>query len=343
MAIPRPSGEIRKSYEGEESLFSTDRFKYVSIATMIFLFILPLFMSKYFISLYQNVIIFYIGALGLILLTGNTGQISIGHGAVLGVGGYTTGILAGMYNLPFFILLLIGGGSAALIGVGIGLTARRLKGWYLLVSTLAFQIIFVNLLSTFSDVTGGEFGLTVPKPYFLGYSLEGVPFTFAVVGIGILVTFLVANIQRSFLGRVFEAISHRDIVAEVLGVNLTKYKIYAFLISFFLGGLAGGLYAYQMGGLAPSNFDLFVSITFIGIILVGGLRSIRGAALGSILFVMLPEGLTVFSVRYGLPVGPLNRFVFAVIVILFILYEPWGLSKMWTDAKKYFKSWPYER
>lgn len=341
MALPRPSGEIRTSYESDESLFFTRRYKYASIAAIIGLIALPFFLGRYPMTIYQNILVFYISAIGLILLTGYAGQISVGHGAVMGVGAYTVGLVGGAVELPFVITILIGGLVAAALGVLVGLTARRLKGWYLLISTLAFQIIFIVAIETFRSVTRGAHGLPIPKPTIMGASMEGAPFTFTLAVFAVAVTFIVANIRRSHLGRAFVAIGHRDIVAEILGINLTLYKVYAFAIGFFLGGIAGAFYSYSLGVVAPGAFDLFVSIEIIGIILVGGIDRIKGAALGSILFVLVPEGLTVFAIEYDIPVGPLIKFVFAALVIGFILYEPRGLAKIWEDAKEYLRAWPH--
>lgn len=343
MALPRPSGEIRTSYESEESLFYTRRFKYASFLLMAGLLLFPVLLGGYFQSIYQELLVFYIAALGLNLLTGTAGQISVGHAAVMGVGAYTVGLLGARYQLPFLLLVFIGALVAAVLGILVGLTARRLKGWYLLISTLAFQVIFVTLIETFRGVTQGAHGLQIPDPTFLGSDVSGVPFTISIVVIGILCTFFVANIKRSYLGRAFEGIGHWDIVAEVLGVNLLRYKIYAFAISFFITGLAGGLFAYSIGAIVPSEFDLFRSITLIGIILVGGLGRIKGAALGALVFVLIPEMLVGVAISYSLPVGPLIRFVFAVIVIAFLLYEPRGLAKIWADVKEYIRAWPYRQ
>lgn len=343
MSLPRPSGEIRTNYEGEESLFYTRRYKYASVLLMAAALAVPLVLSGFFLSIYQELVIFYIAALGLNLLTGNAGQISVGHAAVMGVGAYTVGLLETVVGvpLPFFVLVVVGGLVAAALGVLVGITARRLKGWYLLISTLAFQVIFTTLIETFRTTTGGVRGLQIPDPAAFGSPVGDTWFTLVIVALGILVTFLVANIRRSYLGRAFEAIGHRDIVAEVLGVNLLQYKIYAFVVAFFIGGLSGGLLAYSLGGIVPSSFDLFTSITLVGIILVGGLGRIKGAALGSLVFVLIPEALVSVAIRYGLPVGPLVRLVFAVIVIGFLLYEPRGLAKIWADVKEYLRAWPY--
>lgn len=341
MTLPRPSGEIRTSYESEESLFYTRRFKYASGVLALALIALPFFLGRYPRSIYQNVLIFYISALGLIVLTGYAGQISVGHGAVMGVGAYTVGIVAGRIELPFVLTILVGGLVAGAFGALVGLTARRLKGWYLLISTLAFQVIFVVAIETFRGVTRGAHGLQIPDPTILGASLMGAPFAFVLAVTALLATLLVANVRRSHLGRAFQAIGHRDIVAEILGVNLTVYKVYAFALAFFLGGIAGGFYSYSLGVVAPEEFNLFVSIELIGIILVGGLERIKGAALGALMFVLVPEVLIVFAIEYGVPVGPLVKFVFALIVIGFLLYEPKGLAKIWEDTKEYIRAWPY--
>lgn len=341
MPLPRPAGEIRRSYEAEESLFFTHRYKFATLALAIALFVVPFFMSRYALSILQSILIFYIAALGLIVLTGYAGQISVGHGAVMGVGAYTVGLVGARYQLPIVVLVLLGGVMAGILGIGVGLTARRLKGWYLLISTLAFQVIFIVTIETFRGVTRGAHGLPIPEPTAFGQSLEGVPFTLVVVVFAILATFFVANLRRSYLGRAFMAIGHRDIVAEIIGVGLTKYKVYVFVIGFFLGGVAGGLYSVSLGVVAPEEFNLFVSIELIGIILVGGLERIKGAALGAILFVLVPEALVVYAIEYSIPVGPLIKLVFAVIVIGFLLYEPKGLAKIWEDTKEYLRAWPY--
>ena len=274
-----------------------------------------------------------IAALGLNLLLGYTGQISLGHAAFLAIGAYTHTILY-TQGLPFLVTVPAGAVVAGIFGFLIGIPALRLKGPYLAIATLGFQVAVDQILGRWDSVTGGRMGLGVPAPEVFGFDISNVRSYFLVCLVFLLLVMVgVYNLARSRIGRAFVAIRDNETAAEAMGVGLVQYKTLAFAISGMVTGLSGALYSHLFDRINPSNFTLIMSIELLVMVVVGGLASVLGSVLGATLLVLLPH-----------LVGGLRDYqtiVVGGILIAVLLFEPMGMRGRWLRMKYYFKAWPF--
>ncbi len=337
--------EKRLSYAQDIRLFkhrSTLAWYLVLIFTIM---ILPLLLDLYWTSLMILIGINIIVALGLNLLTGYTGQISLGHAAFFAIGAYSSAILTGRMELPFLLALPLSGILTALSGIIIGLPALRLKGLYLGIVTMGFGFIVEEVLIRWESVTNGINGMAVSRPVVGPIDFTEDESYYYIVYISvILLVVLLKNILRSPTGRAFIAIRDSEIAAESMGINLAKYKTLSFCISAFYTGIAGSLFAHFMFFIGPESFNFLVSITFLVMILIGGLGSIHGAVFGAIIITMLPE--LIGLVKDYLPAeiagrAGLQAAVLGLILILIIRFEPLGLYGRWLKIKFYFDNFPF--
>ncbi len=232
-----------------------------------------------------------IGAIGLNLLIGYTGQISLGHGAFLAIGAYTSALLTGKLGFPFFLSLPLSGFMAAALGMIVGIPSSRLKGLYLALGTLAFSFIIEYVLFHW-DMTQGDLGMAVKPVGLGGHLIKTERQFFCLVSIVAALAIVCGkNLIRSKIGRSFIAIRDRDIAAEAMGIPLAKYKIMAFGVSSFYAGVAGCLTAHYNKWIVPGSFDISLSIAYVAMIIVGGLGSILGSVLGAILITGIPHGI----------------------------------------------------
>ena len=284
-----------------------------------------------------------IAGVGLMLLTGYTGQISLGHAAFFAAGAYTETILINA-GVPFLISLPVAGLFAGVVGILIGLPALRLAGIYLAIATLAFGFIVEEILARWESVTGGNTGLFVENITIagLGFDVEW-RFYYLALAITILVILAAINILRSPTGRAMIAVRDSEIAALRMGVHLTKYKTVAFAISAAFTGIAGALYAHKLMFINPESFTILLSIEFLLLVVVGGLGSIHGAVFGAIFIIVLPQTIvllkdvlpTALAEQTGLQTG-----IFGLVIILFMLFEPQGLYGRWVKIKLYFSMFP---
>lgn len=311
---------------------------------------LPFFGGAYPVYLVSLTCISVVSALGLNVLTGFTGQISLGHAAFVAVGAYTAAILSNRFGLSFWLILPASGGVAALAGVAVGLPCLRLKGLYLAMATMAFGVVTDHVLVTWESLTGGVRGLQMPRPVLWGRSLDGDSQMYFFLLVVCALTLVSAkNILRTRVGRAFVAIRDRDVAAEALGVNLTAYKVTAFALSSFYAGVAGGLYAYTMNYLQPEQFTFLLSVQYIAMNIVGGLGSVLGTVLGSAFLVLMPEAIKALSkVAEGVVPALHGRYneewnvaAFGLVIMLFLIFEPGGLNAIWGRLKTGFKNWPF--
>jgi branched-chain amino acid transport system permease protein len=342
-------GKYKISYKEDMALFQTLWVKVwlgILIASII---VCPNFLSGYQLSILNEMAIAIIGALGLNLLIGYTGQISLGHGAFLAIGAYTTAIGAGQLNLPFIVTLPLSGVMAALLGMIVGVPALRLKGLYLALGTLAFGFI-VDYVIFHWDLTQGDMGMAVKRIQLGDFVIrtEKQYFYFIIVFTA-LATLCAKNIARSKIGRSFVAIRDRDIAAEAMGIPLARYKIMAFGLSSFYAGIAGALLAHYQKWIVPGSFDLSLSIAYIAMIILGGLGTILGSILGAILITGIPHGIvyTTDALKESYPmlsglIVDLKLGIFGLIVVLALLFEPQGLAGIYRRAKLYWKTWPFK-
>ena len=307
------------------------------------LLVAPLILDEYFLLQMNFVLIYVIAGVGLMLLTGYTGQISLGHAAFFAAGAYTETILINA-GVPFLISLPVAGLFAGVVGILVGLPALRLAGIYLAIATLAFGFIVEEILARWESVTGGNTGLFVENITIagLGFDVEW-RFYYLALAITILVILAAINILRSPTGRAMIAVRDSEIAAQSMGVHLTKYKTVAFAISAAFTGIAGALYAHKLMFISPESFTILLSIEFLLLVVVGGLGSIHGAVFGAIFIIVLPQTIvllkdvlpTALAEQTGLQTG-----IFGLVIILFMLFEPQGLYGRWVKIKLYFSMFP---
>lgn len=311
----------------------------------------PFFADRYWLSLANTVGIAAIGAIGLNILVGFTGQISIGHGGFLAVGAYVAGLLAVHAGIPFWITVPVASLATALVGAFFGLPSLRLKGLYLAIATLAAQEI-ITWIITHLDVIGVEESLALPPAALLGWQLSGraIDFRFYWVILFCLVataTFTV-NLFRTRVGRAFVAIRDQDIAAQVIGVDLFRYKLLAFAVSSLFAGLAGALTAHYRGIISWERFTLETSILYLSMIIIGGLGSVAGSIYGAAFIVLLPALLTNLGRALSDVAPAVNNYMpfiqqgsYGLAIILFLIFEPQGIVKLWRNIKDYFRLWPF--
>lgn len=338
-----------RSYEQDSRIFPSLAAKIGLSLLAALLFALPWIAGKYIIFVTTVAAVSIIGALGLNVLTGFTGLISLGHAAFLGVGAYTAAILSTRYHLPFLVTIPLAGITAAMFGAVVGIPTLRLKGMYLLVTTLAFQFIVEHIIYHWEDFTAGDRGISLPDPDLFGITLDKYSgYYYVVIVIAVITAILVKNLSMSRAGRALVAVRDRDIAAEMIGVNVARYKIIAFIISSFIAGIAGALYAYLLGLISPDHFTLGQSILYVAMIIVGGLGTVMGSIIGAIFMVLLPELISLISspISSAYPLfaprmGGISVMIYGFILVLFLLFEPKGIVGIWIRIKRYWLSWPY--
>lgn len=309
--------------------------------------------ANYYLSIFNLILIAIVGALGLNVLVGYTGQISIGHAAFMSVGAYTAANLAVNFNLPFWLTLPAGGLMAAIIGVTVGIPSLRIKGLYLAIATLAAQLVIEWTINHVPAISGGaQASIEVPKPSLLGVEIKTQSqLYFFLLFFVVLAVVATLNLVRSRIGRAFVAIRDQDIAAEIIGINIYRYKLLAFAISSFYAGVTGVLYTYYLGVANYENFQITVSIDYLAMIIIGGLGSVLGSILGAIFVTVLPiaigrivesVGSLFFEMQYiQNAVANVRLIAFGLLIIIFLILEPEGLNRFWRNVRNYFRVWPF--
>ena len=280
----RPCGNYNESYEEELAIFETDFGRVCMLIGLLLLFlVIPFIASPYMLYVLNTIGIYAIAAIGLNILIGYTGQISLGHGAFFGVGAYTAAILATKTGFPVWLSLPAAGLVTAAVGIIFGLPSARLKHLYLLIATLAGQFIIEYVLVQWESLTGGAEGISIIGATFLKIDLmNDRTFYFLIFICFAIMTWIAVNLVRTRYGRAFIAIRDNDRAAEGMGIPIFRYKLLSFAISSFYAGFAGGLYAYYMMSITPEPFNLWLSIWLIAMIIIGGLGNIPGSVFGAI-------------------------------------------------------------
>jgi branched-chain amino acid transport system permease protein len=347
-----PCGKFNERYEEELTIFGTDFGRlWMWIGLFLLFAIIPSISSHYILYVVNHIGIAAIAAIGLNILIGFTGQISLGHGAFFGVGAYSAAILATAVGFPFWLSVLSAGLITALVGMIFGIPSVRLKHLYLTIATLAGQFIIQYLLVNWESLTKGAEGIFLPRPTLFGISLKGDRVFFYVIFICfVIMTWMAVNLIRTRYGRAFIAIRDNDRAAEGMGIPIFKYKLLSFAISSFYAGFAGGLAAYYIGSITPEPYTLSLSIEYIAMIIIGGLGSIPGAVFGAIFIMLLNEVLshaTTFFMNLStltgvaLQIAPLREFIYGLAIVLFIIFEPKGLAEVWRIIRSSFRLWPF--
>ncbi len=305
----------------------------------------PFLVSGYVLSQLQFVCIYAIAGLGLMLLVGYTGQISLGHAAFLAVGAYTEALLQGA-GVPFVVSLASAALFSAAVGIIVGLPALRLKGIYLAIATLAFNVIVEEIITRWESVTGGNSGKSLKAIVMFGWRLSSPEsFYYLCLALAVLACLALINLLRSPTGRAFVAIRDSEVSASCLGINLAWYKTVSFAISAALTGVGGALYAHKVGFISPEQFTLVQSIELVTIVIIGGVGSLHGAVLGAAFIIMLPQGISIAKnwLPDAVPQTGLQSIVFGLILIVFIIFEPYGLHGRWLKIRTYFDVFPFYR
>jgi branched-chain amino acid transport system permease protein len=344
-----PSGTFNERPEQDMAIVRTKTQWLLLVAGLIFMFTLILYIPLAWQSWLIFVGIYAIAALGLHVMTGLCGQFSMGQAAFMSVGAYTTATLGTRYGLSPWATLPLSGITAGLVGVIFAVPALRIKGFYLVMSTIAAQFIIIWFEQE-QSWTGGVYGTSVPKITIGGEALSYVQYWWLTLGLVVLTIFLVKNIQRTAVGRTFVAVRDNDKAAEVMGINLFRTKLLAFFIGCFFAGIAGWLWAHFLLYISPSQFAFKTSLWLLGMIIIGGMGSTSGAVLGVAairLVDKLVDEQVVPLVKTAVPgwstqVAPaLSLIVFAAVVIFFILAEPKGLYHRVQRIILYYRLYPF--
>jgi branched-chain amino acid transport system permease protein len=339
-------GVYHPTYADDMALRTTPASRIRLAIVLLGALLFPFVASDYAVGEANRLGIAIIGALGLNILVGFTGQISIAQGAFMAIGGYTTAIMTVNYGLPFWLSLPTAGLMTAAIGAVFGIPSLRLKGLYLLIATLAAQVIVEWLILHLVWLTKGSSGIYGIKPPAFGpleFS-DRRAFYFLMLTLVIIAVLFAANLFRTRIGRAFVAIRDQDIAASVIGVDLFRYKLLAFGVSSFYVGIAGALQAHDRLIVSPEYFNITVSIEFLGMIIIGGLGSLSGAIYGAAFIRLLPAALSMLTAAIGFAganVGVLQQAVFGLAIVGFLIFEPYGIAKIWRDVKDYFRLWPF--
>src|SRR5499433_3057297 len=350
----RESGVFKTSYAADMALYPLPIAKWaVAAFAGLFIVIVPLALGEYYVSILDLILIAIVGALGLNILVGYTGQISIGHGAFMSVGAYTAANLVVHLGAPFWVTIPAGGLMAALIGAVVGIPSLRIKGIYLAIATLAAQLIIEWTINHVPAISGGvQASIQVPRPSLFGVQLKSQTQLYMfLMAFAVLAIVGTANLVRSRIGRAFIAVRDQDIAAEIIGISTFRYKLLAFAISSFYAGVTGVLYTYYLGIANYEQFQITVSIDYLAMVIIGGLGSVLGSVLGAIFVTLLPIGIRYAMEAFGgiffAPQTVLNLIpnlrlmMFGALIIFFLIVEPEGLNRLWRNIRNYFRIWPF--
>jgi branched-chain amino acid transport system permease protein len=350
----REAGVFKTTYAADMALYPLPIAKYtVAVLAVLFIVVAPLILSEYQLSILNLISISVVGALGLNILVGYTGQISLGHGAFMSVGAYTAANLAVRLDLPFWLTLPAGGLMAAFFGVLVGIPSLRIKGLYLAIATLAGQLIIEWTINHVPAISGGaQASIQVPRPSAFGHALttQAELYLFLLF-FAVLAIVATLNLMRSRIGRAFIAVRDQDIAAEIIGIDIFRYKLLSFAISSFYAGVCGVLYTYYFGIANYEQFQLIVSIDYLAMIIIGGLGSVLGTILGAVFVTLLPILLRMVLESVGSlffteselanVISGTRLAVFGALIIVFLIVEPEGLNRLWRNIRSYFRVWPF--
>lgn len=377
-------------YERDTAILRNNVQRFWLVAGIAFAVALPFYLvnlsdGRSWLILFSTAFVASIGAIGLNLVTGYAGQVSLGHAFFIGIGAYAGAALSNPevlgaggevkligFELDMLIWLPAAGLIAALAGVLVAPVALRLRGLYLALVTLGLVFIGEHIFRNWTQLTGGlGVGREPARLELLGYRFDldstmfGISITreqqiyFFMLVAMIVMALLAKNLVRSRIGRAFSAIRDRDIAAEVMGVDLTKYKVMAFAISSFYAGVAGGLLFSITGFVEPTSFSLLLSIAYIAMVVVGGAASIAGSIMGAFFITLLPKLIDVTHLsgvvdtvlgwlpfvaggaEPALDVSQIERILFGVFIIMFLIFEPLGLYGIWIRIRNYWKAFPF--
>ncbi|MEN9770643.1 MAG: inner-rane translocator [Pseudomonadota bacterium] len=342
-------GDFRASYTHDEALLVTPAQRSWMVGFVLLLLIFPWIGGSYLTYLVCLTGIHVIAAMGLNIVTGYAGQISLGHAAFMGVGCYTVAALAKV-DVPFYLALPLAGLVSALVGLIVGVPSLRIKGLYLAVATLAAQFILLFVFREWDSVTGGVRGVNIAPAEVGGWVMNtDREIYYLIVACALVMLLGARNLFRTHIGRSFIAIRDKDISAEVLGIDLFRGKLMAFALGSFYAGVAGGLMGYFYRAITPEHFTLALSVFYLAAIIVGGLGTVLGVILGAAFMTLVPEVLrgvvsfvTLWAPNAMALLSPVREMVFGALIIAFLIFEPHGLVEIWRRIRRFFHLWPFK-
>ena len=350
----REAGQFKTSYRKDQAILPIFQDKIAMVGMLLFCFVvIPMFATDYWLtSILVPFLALSLAALGLNVLTGYAGQISLGTAAFMAVGAFAAfNLQVRVPEIPFLVAFLWGGLCAAGVGILFGLPSLRIKGFYLAVATLAAQFFIEWLFTHFDWFTNYSTSgvITAPPMTLLGIAIDN-PLSkyFLVLSIVVICAFLIRNLIRSEIGRSWMAVRDMDIAAEAIGINLMKTKLLAFGVSSFLCGLSGALWAYVVQGtVEPQAFDIARSFEILFMVVIGGLGSVSGAFLGAGFMILLPillnnlGALITGGTISTETIAHIEYMVFGALIIFFLIVEPNGLARLWQTGKEKLRLWPF--
>lgn len=354
----REAGQFKKTYSADMAVFPIlqDRIG-IGIILLVAAVLIPLFGSNFFLSTVMiPFLVFSLAAMGLNIITGYTGLISLGTGAFMGVGAYACYKLTTIFpNVNIIIWILASGFFSAAIGAVFGLPSLRIKGFYLAVATLAAQFFlewcFVRIPWLFNYNASGA--IEVPQRTLFGLPITGATATpttryLIILGIVVLLTWVASNILHGRIGRTFMAVRDMDIAAELMGIRLLPTKLMAFALSSFYCGVAGAvmMFLWYGGGEASDAFNINQSFNILFMVIIGGLGSLIGCFLGAALLNVVPIILKFGLPALGVPLAGataehINHLFVGALIIFFLIVEPHGLARLWQIMKQKLRTWPF--
>jgi len=358
-----PCGDYHQNYSQDQAWFQTKfiKGKMVLLALCLFVFV-PLVADNYVLSVCNTIGYTILGALGVQLLIGFCGQVTLGHAAFIAVGAYTSTLLILEFPWPKFLVdlglaypfsIIIAGLVAGIWSVLFGLPSAKVKGFYLILTTMAAQFITVDFIITqyVAQIGGRGQAFSLPPgtikigPWVIDNDLKVY---FMMIVLVIICVIGLANLLRSRAGRAWVAIRDNDISAEVMGINVIKYKLLAFFVAGFIGGIAGAFWISNLAAISPEHFPWFWSLWLVGVILIGGVGSIHGTIFGSIFMVVVIEALQLAILPLADTYPKLlmdflfiKEAAFGLAICAFMIFEPNGLAYRWWQIKNYFNLWPF--
>lgn len=342
-------GTFQENYGQDMAIIRTRLQWGLLLAFFLILLTYPLVSSDRQLTIITMIGIAIISVHGLNILTGYCGQISMGHVGFMAVGAYVSAILTAKLGWSFWAALPCAAISAGMVGLIFGLPSLKIRGFYLIMATIAAHFIIIWLILQLRDLTGGADGMPVPKPRLGNFVFDSkASYYYLVMVMACLATALAVNIVRTRAGRAFVAIRDNDLAAEVMGINLFSYKLQAFFIGCVYAGVAGVLMVHYYGFASVDQFPFIESVWYLGMLIVGGMGSIPGAILGALALKLLDELVTIvgpilsaaIAAQAAASVALVSR---GLVIMLFLIFEPRGLDHRWEMVKAYFRLWPFSR
>lgn len=355
MAALRTSGDFDRNYEQDMSILRKPWHVGLTILVLIIAYTAPFWGNTYIITTANQVAYTVVALQGLNLLTGYAGQISLGQAAFMLVGGYASALSSTYWGLPIYLAIPFAALTTGIFGLIFGLPSLRVKGFYLAMATLASQFIIPWLSrQTFPSLLGGTNGfIEVPVPVLFGITLsEPGQYFYLAITVMLITTVLTNNIDRSRLGRAFISVRDNDLAAELLGINLFGYKLRAFFLAAVLAGVAGALKAHSQRGVGTEfGYDLNDSIIFLGMLVIGGMGTTMGPYVGAIFVILLedlalwlgPQLAIIFPAQAAALQTSFRPIFFGLMLMLFLIFEPRGLTYRWILLKAAWRLRPFSR